>query len=121
MNKIILLTILLLSSANCIDLTRHHHRELEHKFEKLSKNSRQFKKMPRLEKEFRRAVFFENAALIEEHNNKDQTGVALEVNEFAMMTNAEKKTRLGFKPSKRNLSRKQKIDFEIKPPKSFTV
>ena len=79
--------ILLISCANCADLTRKHYQHLEEQFEKLSKNSKQFKNMTEAERQFRRAVFFENAALIQEYNEKHKSGAKLKVNKFALLTN----------------------------------
>ena len=43
--------------------------------------------MTEAERQFRRAVFFENAALIQEYNEKHKSGAKLKVNKFALLTN----------------------------------
>lgn len=48
------------------------------------------------DREYRKALFFENVALIEEENKKAEGKGELEVNFFALLNEKEKKGYLGF-------------------------
>ena len=100
--RIVLFTILI-SNITSLDLSQEHYKELEEKFEEImaKKQHHRFRSSSS-EKDFRRAIFFENASMVENYNaNHDKT--KLELNEFSVMTSEERKSHLGFKSIKKDL------------------
>lgn len=61
------------------------------------------------DKEYRKALFFENVAQVEESNNQNDGRTKLEVNLFSLLNNEEKKAYLGFDSKKKNLKSKKPL------------
>ena len=102
--RIVLFTILISAIAS-LDLSKEHYRELEKKFEEIMANRQHHRfRSSSSEKNFRRAIFFENASMVENYNaNHDKT--KLELNEFSVMTSGERKAHLGYKSAKKDLDK----------------
>lgn len=76
---------------------------METKFKSLVSKEPRLSVISNSEKEYRKALFFESAAHVEECNSKNDGRTKLEVNSFSLLNNQEKKSFLGFKGKKKNL------------------
>ena len=56
--------------------------------------------MSNADSEYRKALFFESAAHIEEHNSQNNGSAKLELNFFSLLNDAERANYLGFKPKR---------------------
>ena len=69
MKTIFIIISILLNKTILLSLSRSHYQELESKFESIAKGMTKLRGMSQNEKEYRKALFFESVAEIEESNS----------------------------------------------------
>lgn len=69
MKTIFIIISILINKTLLLSLSRSHYQELESKFESIAKGMTNLRGMSQNEKEYRKALFFESVAEIEESNS----------------------------------------------------
>ena len=69
MKTIFIIISILINKTLLLSLSRSHYQELESKFESIAQSMTKLRGMSQNEKEYRKALFFESVAEIEESNS----------------------------------------------------